>query len=276
MNKLIESSLIKLKKNKISNPELELRILLSHASIQNKNIILSNFNKDDINISLFKRMLFKRLKYEPISKITNRKFFWKSHFFVNQDVLDPRPETETIIEEVLKIFRDKNKKLKILDIGTGSGCLAISLAKEFRNSEIVAIDKSAKALKVAKKNVFINNCDKQIKLHLCDFQNINDKFDIIVSNPPYLKEKEYLNLQNEIIKYEPKMAFIGGEDGLKFYKIFAKKIHNLMKINSYFICEIGHKQLIDCKEIFANSNLILKKISKDLQNIERTLTFVKI
>ena len=148
---LINSSLLALKKKNIPNPELDLRILLRSASFSKKEIILSNFDIKDLNVNHFQEILKKRLQFKPISKIINTKSFWKDDFYVNSDVLDPRPETELIIEEVLNNFKVKEKKLKILDIGTGSGCLAISLAKEFINSEITAIDVSQKALFVAKK-----------------------------------------------------------------------------------------------------------------------------
>ena len=273
---LINSSLLALKKKNIPNPELDLRILLRSASFSKKEIILSNFDIEDLNINYFQKILKKRLQFKPISKIINTKSFWKDDFYVNSDVLDPRPETELIIEEVLNNFKVKEEKLKILDIGTGSGCLAISLAKEFINSEITAIDVSQKALFVAKKNINKCNLSERINLKLSDIKNLNEKFDIIVSNPPYLSNKEYKNLKKEVKKYEPSIALLGGKDGLKFYRKLAKEVVSLMKINSIFICEIGFNQLIACQNIFKNKNLVLKKISKDIQKIDRTLTFLKI
>ncbi|MDC3132086.1 HemK family protein methyltransferase [Pelagibacteraceae bacterium] len=151
MNDIIKKSLDKLKEKKIPNPELDLRILFTYAAKYKKNIFLNNLNINDINISKFNSFVSKRLNYQPVSKIINKKSFWKSDFFVNFNVLDPRPETELIIEETLNNYKNKNQKLKILDIGTGSGCLAISLAKEFPNSTVTAIDISKKALIVAKK-----------------------------------------------------------------------------------------------------------------------------
>ena len=191
-------------------------------------------------------------------------------------MLDPRPETELIIEEVLNNIEDKNKPLKILDIGTGSGCLAISLAKELKNSKITAIDISKKAINVATENIKLHNCNKQVKVKLSNLQNIKSKYDIIISNPPYIRESEYKDLQVEIKKYEPKIALLGGKDGLKFYKLFAERIEKNMNKNSLLIFEIGHNQLRPCIEIFKNTNLILKKISKDIHKIDRSLTFLKI
>ncbi len=276
MNNLVYSSLQKLRNKKIYNPELDLRILLNHSSKIKKQIFLNNFNINDIDIDYFNSLLQKRLNYEPISKIIKKKNFWKYDFFVNSNVLDPRPETELIIEEVLSNIKDRKKQYKILDIGTGSGCLAICLAKELTNSKITAIDISKTAINVAKKNIKLKKLEHQIDLRLIDINKIKDKYDIIVSNPPYLTECEYEKAQEEIKNFEPKVALVGGLDGLQIYRILSKKIDYIMTNNSYFVCEIGKGQLDSIKDIFQNTNLILKKISKDLNKIDRTLTFFKI
>ena len=276
MSELIEKSLGKLKENKIPNAELDLRILLNHASNKKNEIFLSNFNIKDINIKLFRYFLSKRLNYEPIAKILNEKYFWKHKFYVNHHVLDPRPETELIIEETLKNIKNKNQKISILDVGTGSGCLAISLATELPNAKITAIDISIKATDVARKNIIINKVGSQINVINCSIEDINEKYDFIVSNPPYISENEYNDLSKEIKKYEPKIALIGGKDGLFFYRNYANHFERLMKKDSYLVIEIGNKQLDSCKSIFEVTNLKLKKISKDINKIDRTLTFLKI
>ena len=276
MNNLVYLSLQKLRDKKIYNPELDLRILLNHSSKIKKQIFLNNFNINDIDIDYFNSLLQKRLNYEPISKIIKKKNFWKYDFFVNSNVLDPRPETELIIEEVLSNIKDRKKQYKILDIGTGSGCLAICLAKELTNSKITAIDISKTAINVAKKNIKLKKLEHQIDLRLIDINKIKDKYDIIVSNPPYLTECEYEKAQKEIKNFEPKVALVGGADGLQIYRILSKKIDYIMTNNSYFVCEIGKGQLDSIKDIFQNTNLILKKTSKDLNKIDRTLTFFKI
>ena len=276
MNNLIKESLIKLKQININNPELDLRILLKHASKKNNEIMLSNLNLDNIDIAIFETSLQKRINRQSIAKIINNKSFWKHDFYVNNFVLDPRPETELIIEEVLNIYKNKNLNLKILDIGTGSGCIAISLAKEYKNASITAIDVSQEALEVAEKNSKIHNCNNQIQLKLIDFNNINSKFDLIVSNPPYLKNDEFDNTDPEIKNFEPKLALVGGHDGLKFYREYSNTLQNLMNKKAYFVCEIGINQLKDCEEIFQNSGLNLTNIVYDLQGIERILSFSKI
>ena len=276
MNNLVYLSLQKLRDKKIYNPELDLRILLNHSSKIKKQIFLNNLNINDIDIDYFNSLLQKRLNYEPISKIIKKKNFWKYDFFVNSNVLDPRPETELIIEEVLRNIKDRKKQYKILDIGTGSGCLAICLAKELTNSKITAIDISKTAINVAKKNIKLKKLEHHIDLKLIDINKIKDRYDIIVSNPPYLTECEYEKAQEEIKNFEPKVALVGGADGLQIYRILSKKIDYIMTNNSYFVCEIGKGQLDSIKDIFQNTNLVLKKISKDLNKIDRTLTFFKI
>ena len=276
MTNILESSLTSLKNKKIPNPELDLRILIKHASKIKKEVTLNNVNLDNVDLDYFKSLVFKRLNNEPISKIINKKYFWKNEFYVNSYVLDPRPENELIIDEVLENVQSKEKKIKILDIGTGSGCIAISLAHELPNAEITAIDVCPKALDVANKNIKLNKFDKRINLQLINFYNLKDKYDFIVSNPPYLSEGAYKTSQKEIKNYEPKIALLGGKDGLFFYKLFAKNIEKILKNNSFFICEIGHDQLNSCIHIFKNTNLNLKKISKDIQNFDRTITFSNI
>ena len=276
MNNFIISNLNKLKKKKIPNPEIDLRILLNFSKYSKNEIILSNFELDQINIKFFNFLLKRRLSNEPISKIINKKNFWKDEFFVNEFVLDPRPETETIIEESLKLFKDKKANFRILDIGTGSGSIAISLAREFSNTEIIAIDISDQAIKVADKNITEKKLTKQIDLKKTSLDSIDDSYDLIVSNPPYLSTKEFENVSIEIKNFEPKIALDGGEDGLHFYKEFAKKIPIIMNKNAYLIIEIGEKQFSSCKEIFSSSGLNLIKKSKDLQKKDRIMVFSKL
>ena len=276
MNDFISTNLIKLKNNKIPNPEIDLRILLNYSRSTKNEIILSNFNQNQINVKKFNSLLKRRILNEPISKIINKKSFWKDDFYVNNFVLDPRPETEGIIEETIKIYKNNKTHFKILDIGTGSGAIAISLAREFENAEILAIDISEDAIKVANKNVKDRNLDKRINLKKTTFENIEDDFDLIVSNPPYLTQKEIQNLSNEIKKFEPKIALFGGKDGLNFYREFAKKIDKNLSNGGYLILEIGASQFSDCMEIFNHSGLKFIKKSQDLQKKDRIMIFSKI
>lgn len=276
MNNFIISNLEKLQLKKIPNPEIDLRILLNFSKHIKNEIILSNFNINQINIEKFNLSLNRRLTNEPISKIINNKNFWKDDIYVNQFVLDPRPETEIIIEECINFIKNKKVQLKILDVGTGSGAIAISLAREFMNSQITAIDISSKAIEVAKKNIIKKKLHNQIDLKKLNFENITNKFDLIVSNPPYLSKKECENVSLEIKNFEPKIALDGGDDGLNFYREFSKKIPKIMNKNAYFIIEIGEKQFDDCREIFSNSCLKFEKKTQDLQKKDRIMVFSKI
>ncbi len=276
MNDFIISSLEKLKKKNIPNAEIDLRVLLNYSKYSKNEIILSNFDLDQINIDLFNKVLNRRLSNEPISKIINKKNFWKDEFFVNQFVLDPRPETEGIVEESIKLIKNKNSSIKILDIGTGSGALAISLAREFTNANIIATDISEEAIKVANKNINNKKLNKQIQLRKITLDNINEKFDLIVSNPPYLTKKELQNTSYEIKNYEPLIALDGGKDGLNFYRDFSKKINKIMNVNSYLLLEIGEGQLKDCTDIFSLSKLNFHKKSQDLQKKDRILIYSKL
>ena len=276
MNDFIISSLEKLKNKNIPNAEIDLRVLLNYSKYSKNEIILSNFDVDKININLFNKVLNRRLSNEPISKIINKKNFWKDEFYVNEFVLDPRPETEGIIEECTKLIRNKQCSIKILDIGTGSGALAISLAREFINAKIMAIDISEEAIKVANANINNKKLNNQIQLKHSTIDNINDKFDLIVSNPPYLTKKELDNTSHEIKNYEPLIALDGGEDGLYFYRDFSKKINNIMNVNSYLVLEIGEGQFRDCMDIFSLSKLNFHKKAQDLQKKDRILIYSKL
>jgi release factor glutamine methyltransferase len=276
MNDLINSSLDKLKEKNIPNPELDLRVLLNYSKYSKNEIILSNFYLDQININLFNKVLNRRLSKEPISKIINKKNFWKDEFYVNEFVLDPRPETEGIVEESIKLIKNKHCSIKILDIGTGSGALAISLAREFINANIMAIDISEEAIKVANTNINNKKLNNQIQLKKTTLDNISEKFDLIVSNPPYLTKKELENTSYEIKNYEPLIALDGGEDGLNFYRDFSKKINKIMNVNSYLLLEIGEGQLRDCIDIFSLSELYFHKKAKDLQKKDRILIYSKL
>ena len=276
MNDFIISSLEKLKNKNIPNAEIDLRVLLNYSKYSKNEIILSNFDLDQINIDLFNKVLDRRLSKEPISKIINKKNFWKDEFYVNEFVLDPRPETEGIIEESTKLIKNKHCSIKILDIGTGSGALAISLAREFVNAKIMAIDISEEAIKVAKANINNKKLNNQIQLRKITLDNINEKFDLIVSNPPYLTKKELENTSYEIKNYEPLIALDGGDDGLNFYRDFSKKINKIMNVNSYLLLEIGEGQLKDCIDIFSLSGLNFHKKAQDLQKKDRILIYSKL
>lgn len=276
MNDFILNHLQILKDNNFLYPEIELRALLHKSSKDKKEIILSNFNIDQINFRIFKIAFKKRLKKEPIAKIFNEKEFWSNNFFVNKDVLDPRPETEILLETINKYFIDKKLNLKIADLGTGSGCIGISLALEYRNSKITAVDISKKAINIAIKNSKKFNIFDQMNFLNCDWMSVYEKFDIIVSNPPYLSNKEYNNLGEEIKNYEPKIAFIGGNDGLSCFRQLACKFPKISHSNTLCFVEIGYNQTQKCIKIFEDFGMNCIDIIHDYQNYERILVLKKI
>ena len=275
MNNFLKEKLSLLKKNSINNPEMELRILLNKSSIKKKDIIFSNFNKKDINIKAFENALKRRMEFEPISKIFNQKNFWKYSFYVDNFVLDPRPETELIIESVIDYFPNKKEKLKILDICTGSGCLAISLAKEYPNSFVTGTDISDDALKVAIFNSKKLKIDHKISFKLCNYISEFDEYDIIVCNPPYISSLEYQNISQEIKLYEPKIALYGGIDGLECYREISKILPIISHKKSKIFVEIGLNQSKKVIEIFKQYKIHHLKLIKDIRKLDRLLVFKK-
>ena len=276
MNNFIKDHLNLITKYNIPNPELELRTLLNNCLLKNEIVFLNNFNINKINIQKFKSAFQRRLNHEPLSKIFNKKEFWSLNFYVNQCVLDPRPESEFLIETIQKFFTNLHSKIKICDLGTGSGCLAITLAKIYKKSNILATDISKRALAVAKKNAIKHNVSNQIQFSNDNWISNNTKFDLVVSNPPYLSFNQYNNCERNVKEFEPKIALVGGYDGLESYRQIAKIANSLIHNNSFIFLEIGKSQTANVKKIFINQNIKLLKISKDYQRINRVLVFKKV
>jgi len=267
----------KLKIKNIKSFRLDSELLLAKTLGISREEVLLNLDKK-INRSDIKKYDFYvnlRNQYKPISQIINYKFFWKYKFFVNKDVLIPRPETELIIEKILKILPKKSEK-NILEIGTGSGCIAISLIKERPNCRIVAIDKSLKAIKVARKNAEIHQVGKKVNFLNIDIDKyLGNKYDLIVSNPPYIKNSELLSLDRDVRFYEPKIALSGGFSGLEtFFKII-NKCKKLLKKNGTLVLEIGERQGIELKKNLESNEFNQIKIYKDLSGKDRCLVSIK-
>ena len=267
----------KLKIKNIKSFKLDSELLLAKTLGISREEVLLNLDKK-INRSDIKKYDFYvnlRNQYKPISQIINYKFFWKYKFFVNKDVLIPRPETELIIEKILKILPKKSEK-NILEIGTGSGCIAISLIKERPNCRIVAIDKSLKAIKVARKNAEIHQVGKKVNFLNIDIDKyLGNKYDLIVSNPPYIKNSELLSLDRDVRFYEPKIALSGGFSGLEtFFKII-NKCKKLLKKNGTLVLEIGERQGIELKKNLESNEFNQIKIYKDLSGKDRCLVSIK-
>ena len=211
--------------------------------------------------------------HEPVSKILNKREFWNSEFFVNADVLDPRPETEIIVERTLKLF-GKDQHFDFLDIGTGSGCILLSIAKEFPKSCGVGIDLSEKAVIVARKNKSGLNV-KNVEIQNVSWNDFRPqkKFDLIVSNPPYIKTADILNLDDNVKNFDPHLALDGGRDGLDAYKQLSGLMKNWIKPRGKILLEIGFDQHDSVKNIFESKGFFLENTYLDLQQICRVFEF---
>lgn len=270
----IKKGMIELKNENIESPKMKSRLLMQYILNKPRQYIIVN-DMEEINQNKEKEYfnLIKRMREGvPLEHITHQKEFMKLNFFVNENVLIPRQDTEILVEEVIDIAKKNNAK-KILDICTGSGAIAVSLAKYLPQSEITAIDISSEALKVAKKNAITNEVENQITFINSDmFTNLNEeKFDIIVSNPPYIKRNIIENLDKEVRK-EPYIALDGGEDGLYFYKKIIKDGYQYLKHKGYLCLEIGFDQKIDVIELIENEDKFENTYSKkDLYDNDRII-----
>ena len=256
--------------------DLDIEIILSSLlKIEKNNLffIQNNIIDDENVIQLFWRYVNQRKSGKPIAKIFNRKYFWKSEFFVNENVLDPRTDSETLIELVIEEYKNKQyESYKILDLGTGSGCLVLSLLQEFQNSTAVAVDISSLAIQVAKQNSNKLNLNSRIKFIQSNWNdNISDKFDIIVSNPPYIKTNDINNLSNDVKNFDPMLALDGGVDGLNCYRYLAENLHKNCHRDTKIFLEISHNQKNQVRDIFENNNFIFIRCKKDLNRQDRII-----
>lgn len=268
----IKKGMIELKNWNIESPKLKSRLLMQFILNKPRQYVIVN-DMEELNENEEKKYfdaIFKIRKGIPLEHITHQKEFMKLNFFVDENVLIPRQDTEILVEEVIKIAKKINAK-KILDLCTGSGAIGVSLAKYLPQSEITAIDISNEALKIAKKNAINNQVENQITFINSDmFTNLSDeKFDIIVSNPPYIKRNVIETLDEEV-KKEPYIALDGGEDGLYFYRKIIKESYQYLKYGGYLCLEIGFDQKIDVIELIENEEKYKNTYSKkDLYDNDR-------
>jgi len=279
----IKSHLIKktklLKNNLIDLPKLEARLLLAKALNKDLNWTYANLEKKISKKKIFKYeiLIKKKLKKFPTAYLLGNKEFYSMNFKVNENTLIPRPETEVIIEEIKKKFQNK-KNFLVLDLGTGSGCILLSILKEFKNATGIGIDKYLETVKVARINSKQNNLSKRSKFFKLDwsqkdfFKQVikinkafsgNKKFDLVVSNPPYLLKHEINTLMPEVL-YEPKESLYDNKDGLSFYKIVLPKINSLVSEKSYIYLEINPKNKRNIEKICKSNNLRNTNYIKDL------------
>ena len=245
-----------LKEKKIMSFNLDSELLLTKVLKKSRQDILKNLNQKihKNNFQKFSYLINRRSTHEPVAYILQKKEFWNKFFYVTKDTLIPRPETELMVDQLLKKYKNK-KNISILDMGTGSGCIIISLLSELSNSVGVGIDISHRALEIAKKNA-INHCvNTKIKfLNISLSRYSNKKHDLIVSNPPYISRREFQCLSEDIKKFEPRIALDGGNDGLDLIKKVIYKTNEILKINGTLALEIGNKQFWKVSKILIKNN----------------------
>ena len=267
-----------LKNNFISSAYLDSEILMAKAINKNRDYILLNpkkiICKNDLNN--FKKLIQARSYREPIAYLTNKKFFWESEFFVTKDTLIPRPDTEIIVENVLNLTKYKTK-LNILDIGVGSGCVLLSILKEKQNFYGTGIDISRNCLNISKINAINLKVNERLKLYKSNVDKFTlGKYDLIVSNPPYIKKYKLKYLEKDVRDFEPIHALDGGLDGLLEIKKVIKKSSELIKKKGQFILEIGFDQKNKVVNLIKKEGFYINSIKKDLAKKDRCIISTKI
>jgi len=255
-----------LKQKKIPTYILDSELLLSETLNKPREKILINLNSklEKKNLSVFKKYLIRRSKNEPLAYILGKKEFWSKNFSI-KDTLIPRPETELLVDALVKKFKDR--KITIIDIGTGSGCIILSLLSSLKESVGFGVDTSKNAIYTARKNAVNQNLSHRVKFSNRSLNSVfGKKFDLVVSNPPYIVRKDLKNLSDDIKKYEPRMALDGGNDGLDLIKKVIYKSKEILKINGTLALEIGNRQIKKVSKILIDNNFRVNDVIKDYKN----------
>ena len=278
INSLIKQGSKILKKQNIDSHQIDAELLLSKAIRKDRVFLLTNdeYKVSQKETSDYLNFILRRKHHEPLSYIIKRKEFWSLGFNVNHNVLIPRPETETIVEQVVRRFKGKGS-LNILDIGTGSGCILLSILKELKNSYGTGIDKSFKALTIAKKNSRKLNLLQRAKFIHCDVDNFNfGNYDVVVSNPPYICSRRIGYLDEDIKGFEPRMALDGGSSGLETITKVIIKAKKLLKTRGHLFMEIGDRQSRMVSSMLIKNGLRLVRKFFDYNKTIRCIMSTKI
>lgn len=254
---IINETTQKLEAAGIPSARLDAEVLLAFCLNCDRLEFIKNPGRSlsDAQQSVFDQLVIRRLRFEPVAYITGRKAFWSFTLEVNHDVLIPRPDTEVIVEEALAVCRaEAFNQPRILDIGTGSGAIALALAKEIPESQITATDISAKALAVAQKNARALNLENSVTFRESDlFEQVHGEFDMIVANPPYIGAAEYETLAAGVKDFEPREALWAGQTGVEFYEKLVYQAQSYLKQKGWLLLEIGAKQSESVRSIMANT-----------------------
>jgi len=276
-NALFEANKI-LRENHIKSPNLDSEILLSKVLKKNRKYIILNLDQylENKTYDKFKKLISQRLAGKPIAYIVGKKEFWKYEFDVSNNVLIPRPDTEIIIEEVLKIFKHK-KKLNILEIGVGSGCVLLSILKEKTYFRGIGIDISKKCVELSRKNALKLDVKNRVKFFKSDIDNFfYGKYDLVVSNPPYIKKQDLKYLELDVAKYEPKLALDGGIDGVSEIIKVIDKSSKLVKKGGKLVLEINFNQGNRVKELLKKKGYYINRVIKDFGKKNRCIVSTKL
>jgi len=256
-----------LKNNKVQTYQLDSEIMLSNLLNKKKEQIIINSEEEvsRSHVNDFNKLIVRRSKKEPLAYILKKKEFWSKSFFVNRSTLIPRPETELLCDIIIKTI--KNKFAYILDIGTGTGCILLSILSEIKKAKGVGIDISKNAIKVAKKNSSNFGLNKRVNFITKSLDKIyNCKFDLVVSNPPYIKTSDIKNLSDDIRKFEPKIALDGGKDGLDVIKKIIYKSKSILKKSGLLALEIGYGQHYKVSQLLKEQGFREELLVKDYRN----------
>ena len=267
-----------LKDNCNNSYQLDSELLMSKIFEKDRKFIILNSNKklSEEKLEQFNCLINKRLKGEPIAYLLKKKDFWKYEFYVDKGILIPRPDSEVVVDQILKLTNNKDN-LRILDIGVGSGCLLISVLKERKNFHGVGIDISKKCIDISNINASKLEISNRVKFFKSDVDNFNfGKYDLIVSNPPYIKMLDFNNLKKDVINFEPKLALYGGLDGTSEIRKVIKKSSELIKKNGKFILEIAYDQKNKVIKLLRDKGFYINNVLKDLADNDRCIVSTKV
>ena len=267
-----------LKDNCNNSYQLDSELLMSKIFEKDRKFIILNSNKklSEEKLEQFNCLINKRLKGEPIAYLLKKKDFWKYEFYVDKGILIPRSDSEVVVDQILKLTNNKDN-LRILDIGVGSGCLLLSVLKERKNFHGVGIDISKKCIDISNINASKLEISNRVKFFKSDVDNFRfGKYDLIVSNPPYIKMLDFNNLKKDVINFEPKLALYGGLDGTSEIRKVIKKSSELIKKNGKFILEIAYDQKNKVIKLLRDKGFYINNVLKDLADNDRCIVSTKV